>query len=93
MLPTLGIVFALLAGFIAVEVWNNFDKAKGAVATEARFVLSLAVVPLAGTFPEEQKTRSDQPPHRGSGELRMARDGATASDPLAFTHGVDLGTA
>jgi hypothetical protein len=28
MLPPLGILFALLVGFIAVEVWNNFDKAK-----------------------------------------------------------------
>ena len=35
MLPPLGILFALLVGFIAVEVWNNFDKAKGAVASEA----------------------------------------------------------
>jgi len=35
MLPPLGILFALLVGFIAVEVWNNYDKAKLAVATEA----------------------------------------------------------
>jgi uncharacterized membrane protein HdeD (DUF308 family) len=35
MLPPLGILFALLVGFIAVEVWSNFDKAKAAVATEA----------------------------------------------------------
>jgi hypothetical protein len=33
MLPPLGILFALLVGFIAVEVWGNFDKAKTAVAT------------------------------------------------------------
>jgi Protein of unknown function (DUF4239) len=54
MLPPLGILFALLVGFIAVEVWNNFDKAKAAVATEASALR--AVVVLAGTFPEEQKT-------------------------------------
>src|SRR4026207_670199 len=54
MLPPLGILFALLVGFIAVEVWGNFDKAKGAVATEASALR--AVVVLAGTFPEEQKT-------------------------------------
>jgi hypothetical protein len=54
-LPPLGILFALLVGFIAVEVWNNFDKAKTAVATEASALR--AVVLLAGTFPEEQKTR------------------------------------
>ena len=55
MLPPLGILFALLIGFIAVEVWNNYDKAKVAVATEASALR--AVVLLAGTFPEEQKTR------------------------------------
>jgi Protein of unknown function (DUF4239) len=55
MLPPLGILFALLVGFIAVEVWSNFDKAKVAVASEASALR--AVVLLAGTFPEEQKTR------------------------------------
>jgi hypothetical protein len=55
MLPVLGVLFALLVGFIAVEVWNNFDKAKAAVATEASALR--AVVLLARTFPEEQRTR------------------------------------
>ena len=55
LLSPLGILFALLVGFIAVEVWNNFDKAKAAVATEASALR--AVVVLSGTFPEEQKTR------------------------------------
>jgi len=55
MLPPLGILFALLVGFIAVEVWNNYDKAKVAVVSEASALR--AVVLLAGTFPEEQKTR------------------------------------
>jgi Protein of unknown function (DUF4239) len=55
MLPPLGILFALLVGFIAVEVWNSFDKAKAAVATEASALR--AVVLLAKTFPEEHKTR------------------------------------
>jgi len=50
MLPPLGILFALLVGFIAVEVWNNFDKAKLAVASEAS--AHRAVVLLAGTFPD-----------------------------------------
>jgi len=53
MLPPLGILFALLVGFIAVEVWNNFDKAKAAIATEASALR--AVLLLAGTFPQEQK--------------------------------------
>ena len=55
MLPPLGILFALLVGFIAVEVWGSFDKAKAAVASEASALR--AVVILAGTFPEEQKAR------------------------------------
>jgi hypothetical protein len=54
MLPPLGILFALLVGFIAVEVWNNYDKAKAAVSTEASALR--AIVLLAGNFPEEQKT-------------------------------------
>jgi hypothetical protein len=52
-LPPLGILFALLVGFIAVEVWANFDKAKAAVATEASALR--AVVLLAGAFPDEQR--------------------------------------
>jgi len=55
MLPPLGILFALLVGFIAVEVWGNFDKAKAAVRTEASSLR--AVVLLAGAFPDQQRTR------------------------------------
>jgi hypothetical protein len=55
MLPPLGILFALLVGFVAVEVWSNYDKAKAAVATEASALR--AVVLLAGAFPEQQSTR------------------------------------
>src|SRR6187455_2935984 len=53
MLPPLGILFALLVGFIAVEVWGNFEKAKAAVTTEASALR--AVVLLAGDFPDEQR--------------------------------------
>src|SRR4029077_19597600 len=51
-LAPLGILFALLVGFIAVEVWGNFDKAKTAVTTEASALR--AVVLLAGSFPEQR---------------------------------------
>ena len=54
MLPPLGILFALLVGFIAVEVWGNFEKAKVAVTTEASALR--AVVLLAQAFPDEQRT-------------------------------------
>src|SRR6478752_10506157 len=57
LLPVLGVLFALLVGFIAVEVWNTFDKAKTAVATEASALR--AVVLLARNFPDEQSTRID----------------------------------
>jgi Protein of unknown function (DUF4239) len=56
LLPTLGILFALLVGFIAVEVWSNFDKAKVAVATEASALRT--VVLLAKTLPHEQRSRA-----------------------------------
>jgi hypothetical protein len=46
MLPPLGIIFGLLVGFIAVEVWSDFGRAKVAVATEASALR--AVVLLAG---------------------------------------------
>ncbi|MGC1344920.1 MAG: DUF4239 domain-containing protein, partial [Methyloceanibacter sp.] len=55
-LPVFGIFFALLVGFIAVEVWGNFAKAKAAVTTEASALR--AVVLLAGAFPDEQRTRT-----------------------------------
>ena len=57
LLPVLGVLFALLVGFIAVEVWNTFDKAKTAVATEASALR--AVVLLARDFPMEQRSRID----------------------------------
>jgi hypothetical protein len=35
MLPPLGILFGLLVGFIAAQVWTDFELTKVAVATEA----------------------------------------------------------
>lgn len=55
MLSPLGILFALIVGFIAVEVWSSFDKAKAAVAAEASALRSAML--LAEIFPPEQKTR------------------------------------
>jgi hypothetical protein len=89
MLPTLGILFALLVGFIAIEVWSNFDKAKAAVATEASALR--AVVLLAGTFPEERRTRIYAliNRHIEDSVKKNARDGATASGPIDFAHNSD----
>jgi Protein of unknown function (DUF4239) len=53
MLPPLGVIFGLLVGFVAVQVWNDFDNAKLAVATEASALRS--VVLLAEILPDEQR--------------------------------------
>src|ERR1700755_792511 len=54
MLPPLGIIFGLLVGFVAVQVWSDFDKAKLAVAAEASALR--AVVLLGENLPDEQRT-------------------------------------
>lgn len=55
MLPPLGIIFGLLVGFTAAQVWSDFEKAKIAVANEASALRS--VILLAQRFPNEQGTR------------------------------------
>ena len=52
MLPPLGIIFGLLVGFIAAQVWSDFERAKVAVATEASALRG--VVLLAASLPPEQ---------------------------------------
>ena len=51
MLPPLGIIFGLLVGFTAAQVWSDFEKAKIAVANEASALRS--VILLAQRFPNE----------------------------------------
>ena len=53
MLPVFGVIFGLLVGFVAVQVWSDFDKAKVAVATEASAFR--AILLLDEHFPEEQQ--------------------------------------
>ncbi len=55
MLPPLGIIFGLLVGFIAAQVWTDFERAKVAVAGEA--IALRGVVLLAASFPGEEETR------------------------------------
>src|SRR6516164_11523387 len=55
MLPPLGIIFGLLVGFVAVQAWNDFDRAKTAVSNEASALR--AIVLLAEHLPDEQKSR------------------------------------
>jgi hypothetical protein len=49
LLPPLGIVFALIVGFLAVGVWGDVDKARDAVSSEASALRS--VVLLSDEYP------------------------------------------
>jgi hypothetical protein len=55
MLPPLGILFGLLVGFMAAQVWSDFERAKLAVATEASALR--AVVLLTESFPDAPGAR------------------------------------
>jgi hypothetical protein len=55
MLPPLSVVFALLIGFLAAQVWNDADRANTAVNREASALR--AAVLLAAGFPGEPEAR------------------------------------
>jgi hypothetical protein len=55
MLPPLGIIFGLLVGFIAAQVWSDFEKAKVAVANEASALRTVNL--LAASLPAEPQGR------------------------------------
>ncbi len=55
MLPPLGIIFGLLVGFIAAQVWSDLEHAKVAVNREASALRG--VVLLATSFPGEPERR------------------------------------
>ena len=55
MLPPLGIIFGLLVGFIAAQVWSDFEKAKIAVVTEASALRTIVL--LSEAFPEDQQAQ------------------------------------
>jgi len=55
LLPPLGIVFALIVGFLAAGVWGDSDKAKDAVSSEASALRS--VVLLSDQLPPATATR------------------------------------
>src|SRR5262245_61897978 len=54
MLPPLGIMFGLLVGFIAAQVWSDFEKAKVAVANEASALRTINL--LAADLPAEPRS-------------------------------------
>ena len=55
MLPPLAVVFALLVGFLAAQVWSDFDRANTLVNREASGIR--AAMLLADEFPSEVKQR------------------------------------
>jgi hypothetical protein len=55
LLPPMGIVFALLVGFLAAQVWSSADRASVAVSEEASSLR--AVVLLSAEFPGETEER------------------------------------
>lgn len=55
MLPPLGIIFGLLVGFTAAQVWSDYDRAKLAVTNEASGLR--AVLLLSAVFPPDQAAR------------------------------------
>jgi hypothetical protein len=55
MLPPLAVIFALLVGFLAAQVWNDTDRANTAVNREASALR--AAVLLAAGFPGEPEAR------------------------------------
>ena len=55
LLPALGIVLALIVGFLAAAVWGDSDKAKDAVSNEASALRS--VVQLSDELPAATATR------------------------------------
>jgi Protein of unknown function (DUF4239) len=55
LLPPLGIVFALIVGFLAAGVWGDSDKARDAVSSEASALR--AVVLLSDQLPPQDASR------------------------------------
>ena len=55
LLPPLGVVFGLLVGFLAVQVWNDHGEAQTAVNREASALRSVLL--LSGSFPTAQQAR------------------------------------
>jgi len=55
LLPPMGVLFALLVGFLAAQVWTGSDRAQLAVDDEASALRSVDL--LAHTFPGEPRAR------------------------------------
>jgi hypothetical protein len=98
LLPPMGIVFALLVGFLAAQVWSSGDRAAVAVSEEASSLR--AVVLLSSEFPGETEARMRNLVDRHIEDAvtkewpQMAEHGATLAvvpQPLADLQAMALG--
>jgi hypothetical protein len=98
LLPPMGIVFALLVGFLAAQVWSSGERAATAVSEEASSLR--AVVLLSSGFPGEPEARMRSLVSRHIKDAvtkewpQMAERGATLSvvpQPLADLQALALG--
>ena len=98
LLPPMGIVFALLVGFLAAQVWSSGERAVAAVSEEASSLR--AVVLLSSEFPGEPEARMRSLVSRHVEDAvrkewpQMAERGATLSavpQPLADLQALALG--
>jgi hypothetical protein len=73
MLPPLAIIFALLVGFLAAQVWSDYDRANTAVNREASALRG--VILLAAAFPGEPDTRSPRALSGATFKTRLLKSG------------------
>jgi len=93
MLPPLSLIFGLLVGFLAAQVWNDADRANTAVNGEASALR--AVVLLAAAFPGEPEARLRElirQLHSGRGHPGMARHGPAEGHAGARSGAAGRGT-
>ena len=95
LLPPLGIIFGLLAAFVAGQVWGDVERAKTAVNREASALR--AVILLTGSFPGEPERRLQDLVHRHITEVvtkewpAMVRHRATLTiAPPVLVEGLQL---
>jgi MFS family permease len=77
LLPPMGIVFALLVGFLAAQVWSSGERAAAAVSEEASSLRE--VVLLSSEFPGEPEARR-YPPRRS--RLQISKRWRSACAPI-----------
>jgi len=98
LLPPMGIIFALLVGFLAAQVWSSEERAAAAVSEEASSLRSVVLLSSEFPGPPEVRMRSLVRRHIEDAVTKewsqMAERGATLSvvpQPLADLQALALG--